>query len=237
MQISSIEVEANATSTASNIEKTTLDILAGNYSYFIPRSNTLFYPKNNIKQAILDSNKRIDSIEISHSGLSKLSIKTIEKKPIAIVCTGFHDQDDSDQDCFFSDKDAYVYEKSPQFSEGVYPKYYVSSSDSKNLLGTTFIDVNLFKNLQIFIENAGKSNIKPLGLFIGDNGNYELYIKNVDNSEAVVYFDNRSPFDKTLSNFVTFWNDSIKNKKNLTTTPIFDYINLRYGNNIFYATK
>jgi hypothetical protein len=26
-------------------------------------------------------------------------------------------------------------------------------------------------------------------------------------------------------------------KKNATTTPIFDYINLRFGNNIFYVTK
>lgn len=237
MRISSVKVDIVATSTASEIEKVALSQLEGNYLYFIPKSNTFFYPKNAIEQAVTDSFKRIDTIDVSRSGLASLSIKITEKKPIAIVCVGFHDQDDSDQNCYFSDSDAYVYEKSPQFSEGVYPKYYISTSTGQTLVGMTFIPQELFKKLQIFIENAGKSAISPLGLFIAENGNYELYIRNVDNSEAVVYFDDRSPFDKTLSNFVAFWNDSLKKKKNATSTPIFEYINLRYGNNIFYETK
>ncbi len=237
MRISSVTVDTVATTTASEIEKTVLSKLEGNYLYFIPKSNTLFYPKDDIERAVTDSFKKIDTIDVSRSGLSGLSIKITEKKPTAIVCVGFHDQDDSDQNCYFSDSDAYVYEKSPQFSEGVYPKYYISTSTDQTLVGMAFIPTDLFKNLQTFIENAGKSSISPLGLFIAENGNYELYIKNMDNSEAVVYFDDRAPFDKTLSNFVAFWGDSFKKKKNATSTPIFEYINLRYGNNIFYETK
>ena len=230
-------VEGSKSDDIGDIKKTVLTQLEGNYLHSIPKSSTFFYPKDEIEQAVKNSFKKIDSLSISRSGLSGLILKITEKAPSAIVCVGFHDDNDSDQDCYFSDKDGYVYEKSPQFSEGVYPKYYITRNNNQEVLGTTFISTDLFRNLQAFVANAGKSNISPLGLFIGDGGKYELYVKNLDESEAVVYFDNRQPLEKTLSNFIAFWNDSLKKKKNATSTPAFEYINLRYGNNIFYATK
>ena len=64
-----------------------------------------------------------------------------------------------------------------------------------------------------------------------------MFIKNTQkDSEITVYFDDRSPFDSTLQNLLTFWQDSIENKK-ATSTPAFDYINLRFGNTVYYSTQ
>ena len=65
----------------------------------------------------------------------------------------------------------------------------------------------------------------------------ESTLNPVNNGSLVKKIDNKQPLDKTLSNFVLFWNDAMKKNKNATSTLIFEYINLRYGNNIFYATK
>ena len=69
------------------------------------------------------------------------------------------------------------------------------------------------------------------------NGNFELYIKNKDQSITVVYFDDRTPFDKTAENFLAFWQSAQDKKLGLTVVPTFDYINLRFGNNVFYTTR
>ena len=74
-------------------------------------------------------------------------------------------------------------------------------------------------------------------MLINENGAYELYAKNKDNSEAIIYFDDRSSLRKTSSNLIAFWNDSQIIKKGATTALMFDYINLRFGNNNFYVTK
>ena len=100
-----------------------------------------------------------------------------------------------------------------------------------------FIDKALFHDLQKFIDTIQRAHISTVGILIGENNRFELYLKNTDLTEVTVYFDNRLPFNKTATNLVAFWNDSITKKKNATTTPIFDYINLRFGNNIFYVTK
>jgi hypothetical protein len=94
-----------------------------------------------------------------------------------------------------------------------------------------------FLQFQKFMAMIQKEHISIVGLLIGEKNQYELYIKNKDDTETVVYFDNRTPLEKTASNLILFWNDSMLKKKNATTTPIFDYINLRFGNNIFYVTK
>ena len=84
------------------------------------------------------------------------------------------------------------------------------------------------KNLQDFVKGVRASGISTLGILIGEEGSYELYIKNRDLSTAVVYFDDRIPFESTMSNLLAFWDNKEAN---------YNYINLRFGNNIFYSLK
>lgn len=221
----------------SDLQGKALELLDGDYLGVIPKTNTFFYPETFVENGLTDLFKKIDSIKIKRSGLSGIRLNIVERIPTALVCGGFHNEEGLDQKCYSVDKDGYVFEESPLYSEGVYPHYYVSLDEEKDIIGTYFIDTKLFSQLQKFISYIKDSKISTVGILISEKDEYELYIKNKDLSEAVVYFDNKVPFDKTASNLVAFWNDSVLKKKGTSTPPVFDYINLRFGNNIFYVTK
>ncbi len=228
LQISSIKVIGANTLNAYEIEQKTLSLLDGNYLYFIPKSNLFFYPKNFIKNILIDSYKKIESLEINYESLSEIGITIKERNPNILVCEGFHEENGQNENCFFADKNGYVYEKAPPFSSGVYIRYYIDSDINDKIIGTTFIDKKLFNDLQNFIDITKRSKINLIGILIGAEGNYEMYSKNSNNSETVIYFNDRIPFDKTAGNLLTFLNNSKGN---------FDSINLRFGNNIFYVNK
>lgn len=238
LQISSIEVKGATTFNSGELEQRVLALLSNDaYLYVIPKSNSLLYPKSVLEKNLTDSYKKIDSLEISHKNLKTLAINIVEKNPSALVCEGFHEEIDQDENCFFADSTGYVFAKAPQFSNGVYIRYYITTDIGDSIIGTSFIDKNLFNSLQKFAETAQKAFIQPLGILIGTQGDYEMYSKNSDDSEMTTYFNDRNPFEKTASNLVAFWNDSKIKKKGATTVPIFDSINLRFGNNVFYVIK
>lgn len=242
LQISYINIEGVKTLNTSEIKEKVSESLIGYYLYFIPRSNIFFYPKSLVKEKLIESFKKIETIEIKRESTKTLRVVISEKTPIALACRSFHEEtidekNIDNENCYFVDKDGYVFEKAPQFSNGIYIRYYVITDLGDDIVGTNFIDSSLFQKMQNMIEIARKSDIYPTGILIGLEGDYEMYIKNKDNSETTVLFDNRAPFDKTISNLIAFILDSRTKKRNATSTTSFDSINLRFGNNIFYVPK
>ncbi|MEK7213742.1 MAG: hypothetical protein AAB637_01325 [Patescibacteria group bacterium] len=236
LQISSINIKGVTTLNSEEIKGKVLEVLSGDYFSIIPRTSVLFYPKKSIKNILFESYKQIEKIDINRKDVSNLEINIMEYKPIALVCEGFYEDNVDDSNCFLVNKDGYVFAKSVSSSVSLF-HYYIETDKGDDIIGLNFIDSNRFKELQKFIENISNSGIPILGMLINENGAYELYAKNKDNSEAIIYFDDRSSLRKTSSNLIAFWNDSQIIKKGATTALMFDYINLRFGNNIFYVTK
>ena len=226
-QITTVKLEKPGSLPATELEAKALAATKGNYLYVIPRSFSFFYPKDDIQAAVTDAYKKIDSMRVVRKSFSTLEISVSERIPEAIVCEGFREEDEVDE-CFFADKDGFIFTESPGFSDGVYSRYYVNSELNKLVLGANFVEAERFHDLQNFVKSARANSIPTLGILIGDAGSYELYVKNKDQSTAVIYFDDRTHFEKTMSNLVAFWDNKKGN---------FDYINLRFGNNIFYTLK
>ncbi len=213
------------------------EIISDNYLYLFPKSNIWLYPKSDIKKELLNSFNTIDNLSISANGLSGLDIKINEREPIALACDGFTNESEN-HDCYFIDKNGLVYSKTANFSDGAFFKYYLSTNSISDLIGKNLID-NQEKFIEInnFIESIKKSGIKLSGLLFGDDGQYEMYAKNYDESDMVIYFNDRISLDKIASNLIAFIEDS-KVKKNGNNGKInFESINLRFGNNIYYVAK
>ena len=56
--------------------------------------------------------------------------------PTALLCEGFHDADNNNE-CYFVDKNGYVFELAPQFPGNVYPTYYKSKKMTRGQPKTT----------------------------------------------------------------------------------------------------
>jgi hypothetical protein len=199
--------------------------LSGNYFYVIPRNNFLFYPKKEISSSLLSQFKKIDSLKIKVQGVSTLVIDVTERAPAVILCDGF--KDDADNKCSYADKNGYNYDERPASSTKDYFIYYSNIQ----------IPEEKFIQLQKFVSNLTNYEIKTTGMLVSEDGSYELYVKNIDESIAIVYFDDRVSLDKTLSNFISFWQSSAEKKIGSSEKSNFEYINFRFGNNIFYLLK
>lgn len=247
-QIKSITISGASTIDESALEDIIRPTLAGNYLFFIPRSNTFFYPQDEIHEKVQAAFPEIIEISSETKGMTTFALSIHERAPNIVVCDGFA-EDIYAGSCFYADGQAYVFEKiQPRetafastsaftISATDYFHYYYSATNHPLTLGTNFIPSDQFLKLQEFIEGVRKAGITPTGILVTEEGSYELYIENQDKSQAVVYFDNRTPFDRTLSNLIVFWHNTLNKKIGLTKIPQFDYINLRFGNNVFYLIK
>ncbi len=213
------------------------EIISDNYLYLFPKSNIWLYPKSDIKKELLNSFNTIDNLSISANGLSGLDIKINEREPIALACDGFTNESEN-HDCYFIDKNGLVYSKTANFSDGTFFKYYLSTNSISDLIGKNLID-NQEKFIEInnFIESIKKSGIKLTGLLFGDDGQYEMYARNYDESDMVIYFNDRISLDKIASNLIAFIEDSRVKKNGNNGKMNFESINLRFGNNIYYVAK
>ncbi|HEY4503709.1 MAG TPA: hypothetical protein VJJ28_01205 [Candidatus Paceibacterota bacterium] len=250
--IKNIVIDGIITVSTNDIEEKVLAGLQGQYFSIIPKSNIFLYPKKHIERLITDSFKEIDYVYMKRKDISSLNISIKERMPSAIVCSGFYTDNSSGEgnSCYFSDKNAYLYSKVPssQTSSQLkkYNYYYISDDENEITTGMTFVNKERFEALQDFIDGALRGGIFPLGILIGDEGEYEMYMENKTNRnsnisseelpEVTVYFDDKWSFDFTLSNLLTFWKNTIDKSKN-SNIPVFDYINLRFGNTIYYSTQ
>lgn len=212
-------------------------ILNESYLYLIPKSNVWFYPKSEIKEVLLSSFNTIDNLNMKANGLSALDININERIPVALACEGFS-ADNDNSNCYLVDNQGLVYTKSANFSDGVFFRYFISTNSINNLIGKNLIgDEDKFIEIQSFVDLIKKSGINATGLLIGEDGQYEMYAKNHDDSEMVIYFNNRIPFEKTTSNLIAFIEDSKVKKNGNNGKMNFESINLRFGNNIYYVAK
>lgn len=226
LRVTNISVNDTLNIKSEEVKKDVLDMVSGNYYFIIPKDSYFFLSKEKIKNKIVDDFKKIDTIEIKNKGTTGLEIEITERQPEVMICDGFR-EDEEGEHCSFADKQGIIFEKVATSSDKIYFKYY--SSDE--------IEKDKFLQLQDFVKNVENSGIIATGLLLSEDGSYELYIKNVDQSIAVVYFDDRSSLDKVVSNLSVFWKNSINKKIGSDSIPNFEYINLRFGNNVFYHIK
>ncbi len=231
LKIKKIEFSGVMSAEINNLKSVVQGSIDGNYIGIVPRSNILFYSKDKIKTNLIESFKMIDTIDIKSTGLSAILISIKERKPKAIICDGFKDDISTISDdvkCYKIDEDGYIYGETNISDTDEYLHFY-TTSDSNIKIGESFIDSEKIKGISQLTQDIQALGIKIKGILLTDDGSYELYFINSDQSTTVVYFDDKVPFSKTSSNFTTFWQAS-KGKS-------FEYINLKFGNNIFYTDK
>ncbi len=199
--------------------------LSGNVFFFFPKNNIFIYDKKELISYLENKFPRIESIKARFDGESTLSLEITERSPYALWCNSL-----DEEECFFMDKNATVYSKAPKFSGDAYFKYY-GLIEGDPLGQKYFSDIELFNSLGQFINYTEKLNLSPFYLKILDNGQYELYLL----EGGRILFDSESTLDQVAFNL-----EAILTSPDLASTTSFknlDYIDLRFGNKLFYKLK
>ncbi len=231
-----------------SLEASALQALEGNYLGIFSRGSSFTYPVRDIVRRIKSASERIATVEVKRNNLHELAVSVTEKAPAALVCANLPDFSGntisfSDLDtCYFADASGYIFMPAPSFSGQVYNRYYIPeisdmASSTRPVLGMRATSTAEFNALQSVYEQTSAAGINVAAILMKAGGEYELYAHNPtrQTSElAVIYFNNARPFSEELANLISFWDKVSVAARAGKEKPVFEYIDVRYGSNVFY---
>ncbi len=240
LKIDTVRIDGADQDITSTLQKAAESAISGTYFGLFSKSNAILYPRGAVARAVKEASGRIETVETHLNDLHQISITVTEKAPSAIVCPDFPNLDNTTSsagNCYFVDKTGYVYAQSPDVSGNIYHRYYVptaNSTSSTGMIGIYATSSDEFVLLQSFYNQTEDAGLTVESMLIKEKGEYEMYILNPDKSIAIVYFNEGRPLKDELSNLLSFWSYMVSGSGATKPSPSFDYIDVRYGTNIFY---
>lgn len=237
-KISDVEIKGNELLEESVLKEKVNIIIQGHYIYFIPKDNIFLYPERKIKQNLSNEYKRIKDIIFDINKDNKLVINIVEFKGKYLWC-GENIKDIEKRECYFMDENGYVFDKSAFFTGDVYFKFFGPlEKNNGNILSSNYLP-KYFSDIVTFSENLRKIGISISYLNVKENFDGEFVIEGDDTSleNSKIIFKINDNLKKVIENLEASINtepllSSFKNEfKNL------EYIDLRFGNKVFYKFK
>ena len=219
--------------TEEEVEKKSLSFLEGSYLWLFPKNNTFFFPKDKLADYLKENFKRIDTISIKKKGLTAISIYIKERKPYAVWCKGLPNKTDEEiEECFFMDQNSTIFAPAPNFSGSAYFKYYgVVSGESP--IGKEYIaSTTKFVDISDFVANVKSLSLKPLYIVEKGNDDFSLVLS----GGGEIYFDTKESLYKTAQNLSALLKTEALVGLDKNNLPV-EYIDLRFGNKLFYKLR
>lgn len=251
IRVTKVQLKGGVLVTEEDILKKSTEYMSGSYFWLFPKNTSIWYPKDKLKEYLKQNFKRIDNIEVGLDGFRTLVVTIEERKPFAIWCdstpnktkneiskisTTTDNVDEvsviSEQTCYFIDQNSTIFSEAPYFSGDAYFKYY-GEIGTTSPVGSFYISSSTeFEEITDFISTIKNFSLHPRYLFSKGGGDYTLVIS----GGGEIYFDMKKPLKETAKNL-----ESLLRTPSLSTSTNSDlpiqYIDLRYGNKLFYKLK
>ena len=244
INIENIEIKGNSATDSEMLEEVAKEQITGYYLWFFPKTNILLYPKGEIKRKLADNFKILKDISLKVESSRTLKITLSEREGEYTWCGGDLPAKDSKSEnvkCYFMDAIGYIFDEAPYFSNDVYFKFFgvvAQNSEMTPPLGFYFFP-DIFPILLSLRESMEKIGIKTSSLLMKNDGGGELHLSSnlsfVEGPKIIFKMD--SNFEKITENL----------QAALTTEPLqsdfknkyssLQYIDLRFGNKVYYKFK
>lgn len=235
--ISGINITGNKVVDAQMIQETIDADISGNYLWIFPKSNILFYPKNQIETDLNNKFQRLKNISISVNNKKTLEVSVDERTGIYTWCGATIPQNiDSSQKCYFMDMDGYIFDEAPFFSGEVYFKFYGPVEEKGGKPLAAYFAKDYFTKIVSFKKTLEDLKLKPVAADVTGDGDLEMYLSSASKSASgpKIILKVDADFNKVAENL----------EAALTTEPLLSgfknkysdlqYIDLRYGNKVYY---
>lgn len=208
------------------IEKT----LDGNYLFVVPRENSLFYPGNAIETLFLETYPQIEAIQTSLSGTTHLVVSIKERVSNFLWCEKKENEGEVIETCFTLDEDGVVFAEAEVFeTENVV--YITKEGAPSILLGEVALTEEEFTPIFQFLNKLGTISISRVHITKEDDyvfttqGGTELRIDKDDS------LDEATEHLFSLLNSEEIVDKTVSPSERLNE---FMYVDLRFGNKLFY---
>lgn len=221
-RIASIEINGTSRVGEEGVRSAVEAGLSGAYFGLIPKSHTLLYPRGAIKQTLLHDFPALSQVSISLQNLAALRVTLREREPLALWCT-------SATDCFLIDETGFVFSEADEGTEHLY--YHFEAEATSTPIGKEAVSPTRLSAFIAFLKQ-----LEGLG-FDTD----KIILKGADELEVTLrggwtLLLRESEFEKSLANLklLLAQNDLLPKKG---SEPSVRYIDLRYGNKIYFKTR
>ena len=196
-------------------------ILDSYYLWLIPKANITILPRSEIRATLLESFKRLKSIELNVDG-GILTVTPEERVPVALYCSSV-----AGVDCYFIDSEALIFARAPSFSG---PSYFIYSTEESisEPIGINLLATEELFALSRFVESLKDLNIFAESLEIG-NDNYTL----LTDKRMRIMWKKEHDLEKTYSNLSAFLSEeSIRTQEDFLERV--EYLDLKVEDKVFY---
>lgn len=219
-KIKNVAIEGNSILKEEEIRQQVETVMSAKILGIIPQDRFFSFPAEKVKSNLVSVFGRLDSVEIKKEGFSAVSVFVREREPVAILCVA------ESKDCFFIDETGFIFEEAPFFSSGVFVKF-LDEHSTRPQIGQFLTEKETLERLFDFVDKAGYF-FDITEIYLNDNGVYKFQA--TDGVQLIL--DEVDDWDLVFSNFETF----LKDYKDVGYLD-FEYIDLRFGNKVFYKVK
>ena len=239
-RITEVDLSGQTLVSPDDVVSATNSFISGYYLGLFPRNDAFIYPKSELENFLKENFKRINTIQIKLVGFKKMEIVITERQQQALWCDGSGvpsgnasttASSDSEK-CYFLDDNGMIFSEAPNFSGDAYFKYYGGVSSSSPVIGQTYMaSSSLFAEIGSFVQTVEGTSIEPVSVLVTPDGQFTLNLS----SGGKIYFIQSQSFADSASNLKTL----LQNLSSSSSTSVLniDYIDLRFGNKLYYKMK
>lgn len=253
LRIARIEVSGNNVLGTDEITSFVRKEISGKYFFLFPKDSIALYPKDRITSDLLDSFKRILSVEVNAKGLSVLSITINERKPYSLWCGGVLPDTSVpvDTPCYFMDEAGFLFAQAPHFSDNVYVEFYGSlyeagvglpapiarqagtSSPSVVPVGSALLPLSEFKTINLFRDLLRRIGFNTSKIIAMDAGDFTFIIR----EGGKVLLNKKQDPMRLVSDIESAFRTELGDPGDPLVRKRIDYIDARFTNKIFFKKK
>jgi cell division septal protein FtsQ len=222
LRIKEIVISGHKYSEKEEIISIAQNILNQNYFFILNKSNLFFYPRNQIITEIKNQNVIIREIKTEIVDWDNLNIEIVEHDPVAFYCI-------STSDCYLININGLVFDK-----ELIIPENLVQVAgllnEGENLIGQYYSDYHVLNRIVYFFKILKENNFKPLKISSEDNETFSIYLEN----GPILLIEENLDSEKVITNLKTVIE---KDGINQIQFANLEYMDLRFGNKVYYKIK
>lgn len=224
--INNITVSGNSLIASDVILAATKNILAGSYLGLFAKSNIFLYPEKVIQGTLATVFPAIKNVQGNLKNWQTLQLLVEERAPFALWC-----QPTDAAACFYLDDNGLIFSAAPVFSSNIFLKFTGGQIGTNLPIGKYFLPTDEFRRVTFFLDSLTPLGLTPISLEASADG-YQIQFKG-GGRLIVNAVDDLSVILKNLEIILR----SNNLKKTLARGGVIDYIDLRYGNKVFYKFK
>jgi len=221
VSVDTVRVVGNESLGSARLMREIVDELDGYYLNLFSRRNTFLVPRGRIEKKLLVSFPRLASVNARTEGFTKFAVEVQEREEVGVYC--------KNEDCYFIDKNGFIFDEAPQFTDAQYLEFYGTLSHKGTPIRQRLLPEESFVALLSFINDVERAGFASESLNMQSESLYEVILK----VGGRIIFDPGDDYDVIRENLaLALSSDDLEGG-----AVRIKYIDLRFGNRIFYQLE